>query len=83
MKSKLLILILLLAVSMLWGAGQRQGLAQSVAAPETKPMGSVAPPAGYPEPQVYPGVAVSALRLKAPVSNARRFLTEAAEIIID
>jgi len=83
MKSKLFILIFLLAVSMLWGAGERQGLAQSVVSPEAKPIGSVAPPAGYPEPQMYPGVAVSALKLQAPVSNARRFLTQAAEIIVD
>lgn len=83
MKSKLFILILLLAGSMLLGAGQRKSLAQSAAPPDGKLIGSVPPPAGYPGPLVYPGVPIAALKALAPVSDSRRFLTQAAEIIMD
>jgi hypothetical protein len=85
MKSKLRLSLVLLAGSLIWGAGQPSGRAQSVVSPPANPIHDVAPPQGYPAAVVYPGVLLPALKPSAPVpmSEARRFLLDAAEIIMD
>lgn len=83
MKSKFGLMLLSLAVATLLGAGQSTGLAQSAAASPANLAQSVPPPNGYPESEVYPEVPVGATTLAAPISNARRFLLDAGEIIAD
>ena len=83
MKTKWLISLPVLAGTILWGAGQPSGLAQSVVSPPANLIQVVAPPQGYPESQVYPGVPLAAVKSAAPASSARQFLLDAAEIIAD